>query len=159
MSKRSYGCCWLHLVWSTAYRRPVFSSETGRRLATFLKEYGKEKGFRMRNVYVNPEHVHVLVGVDPVVSASDAIKLLKGASSRWVNLHRLTGLPFAWGRGYGVFTVSRDDLRIVGKYIAEQGEHHRRKTFREELAEDFPEWLEETVETVSSNIGRPGPPQ
>ena len=101
----------------------------------------------------------MLVGVDPVVCASEAVKLLKGASSRWVNLHRLTELPFAWGKGFGVFTVSRGDLGPVGNYIAEQGDHHRRKTFREELGELFPEWLEETVETVSSNVDRPGPPR
>jgi len=155
MSKRSYGCCWLHLVWATASRKPVFSPDAARSVATFLKDYSNQKGFRLRNVYVNPEHVHVLIGVDPVVSAAEVVKLLKGASSRWVNIHRLTLLPFAWGKGYGVFSVSRGDLNAVGSYISGQAEHHRRKSFREELAELLPEWLEETVETVPRDSSVP----
>jgi len=42
---------------------------------------------------------------------------------------------FAWGRGYGAFSVSHSNLDSVARYIADQGEHHRVRTFTDELRE------------------------
>ena len=59
---------------------------------------------------------------------------LKKASSIWV--HETIGLKtFAWQEGYGAFTVSATARDQVKQYIANQAEHHRVKTFREELEE------------------------
>ena len=40
---------------------------------------------------------------------------------------------FAWGRGYGAFSVSHSDVGKVAAYIAGQEKHHRKQTFREEI--------------------------
>lgn len=59
---------------------------------------------------------------------------LKKASSAWV--HNEIGLAkFAWQEGYGAFTVSPTSRDGVKKYIANQEEHHRKLTFREELVD------------------------
>ena len=59
---------------------------------------------------------------------------LKKASSLWV--HDTIGLhSFAWQEGYGAFTVSATAREQVKQYIANQAEHHRVKSFREELEE------------------------
>jgi putative transposase len=39
---------------------------------------------------------------------------------------------FAWQQGYGAFTVSVSNCSAVKKYIADQVEHHRKKSFQEE---------------------------
>jgi (p)ppGpp synthase/HD superfamily hydrolase len=59
---------------------------------------------------------------------------LRKASSSWV--HDEIGMrPFAWQEGYAAFTVSASARTAVRRYIANQEEHHRKKTFREELVE------------------------
>ena len=46
------------------------------------------------------------------------------------------GMPaFAWQEGYVAFTVSATAREVVKHYIADQEEHHRAKSFREELVE------------------------
>jgi len=59
-------------------------------------------------------------------------KLLKGASSHWINQNRLVPGKFSWGRGYGAFSVSPSSLSRVITYINTQEAHHQRHTFRDE---------------------------
>ncbi len=75
---------------------------------------------------------HALVDLPTKYSIEETVKLLKGASSHWVNQNRIVGAKFNWGRGYGAFSVSHSNVDAVSKYIANQEEHHRRKTFAEE---------------------------
>ena len=59
---------------------------------------------------------------------------LKKASSAWV--HEDIGMgAFKWQEGYGGFTVSPTAREGVRHYIANQEEHHRTKSYREELIE------------------------
>ena len=80
------------------------------------------------------DHVHILVGLKSTHCLADVLRELKKASSGWV--HEKIKLPsFAWQEGYAAFTVSATSRKAVRKYIAHQEEHHRTKSFREELIE------------------------
>ncbi len=80
------------------------------------------------------DHVHLLVGLKATHSLADVVRELKKASSVWV--HEQIGVPtFAWQIGYAAFTVSANIREAVERYIANQAEHHRTKSFREELIE------------------------
>jgi REP element-mobilizing transposase RayT len=102
------------------------------RSSTFLTDYALEKGIYMKVNYVNPEHVHTLIDLPTNKSIEEVIKLFKGSPSHWINENRLLRGRFAWGRGYGAFSVSHSDVNRVAAYIAGQEEHHRKKSFREE---------------------------
>ena len=153
MSLHSYSRCWLHLIWSTLNRERTLFREAGVKLSVFLTEYAESKGIYMKINYVNPEHVHALIDLPTCYSIEDVIKLLKGSSSHWIHENRLLRGKFAWGRGYGAFSVSQSSLAEVANYIAIQEEHHRKKSFQEEY-EGFIERYglqcrgEETVKTV-----------
>ncbi|HTV63773.1 MAG TPA: transposase [Verrucomicrobiae bacterium] len=58
---------------------------------------------------------------------------LEGGSSHWVNENALVAGKFGWGRGYGVFSVSHSGIEEVTRYIAQQREHHRKRSFADEL--------------------------
>ena len=78
------------------------------------------------------DQVHLLIGLKATHCLADVLRELKKASSAWV--HEQIGLPsFAWQEGYAAFTVSVTVREAVQKYIANQEEHHRVRTFREEL--------------------------
>jgi len=79
------------------------------------------------------DHVHALIGLKPVHCLSDFVRELKKASSVWTATHHER--QFAWQDGYSVFTVSASKVESVREYIAVQEEHHRRRTFEEELRE------------------------
>jgi len=79
------------------------------------------------------DHVHILFGLNPKRSISDTIKEIKRGSSLMVNENQLLAPGhFEWQRGYGAFSVSRSNLDKVYHYVADQEEHHRKRTFQEE---------------------------
>ena len=86
----------------------------------------------MKINYVNSEHVHALIDLPTNYAIENAIQLIKGSSSYWINQHNLLKTKFSWGRGYGAFSVSESNLEKVVNYISNQEEHHRKKTFQEE---------------------------
>ncbi len=83
-------------------------------------------------IYCNPDHTHLLIGLDPLVSIADMLRDIKSCSSKWINNNRLLQHHFEWQRGYGAFSYSRSQLDGVVKYVLNQHEHHRKKTFKEE---------------------------
>ena len=103
------------------------------KVSGFLNEYAAEKEIYMRITYVNPEHAHTLMDLPTGKSIEEVAQLFKGASSHWVNENKLLRGRFSWGRGYEAFSVSHSDVNLVAAYIANQEEHHRKKTFSEEF--------------------------
>ena len=79
-----------------------------------------------------PDHVHVLFGMRPTQSISNLMKIIKGDSSKWINEKGFLKSRFSWQAGYGAFSYSKSHVPDVIKYIQNQKEHHRKKTFIEE---------------------------
>ena len=77
-------------------------------------------------------HIHMLVGMNPVASPSALMADVKRSSSKWINDKGLTPGHFAWQEGFGAFSYAQSQIDKVKRYIGNQEEHHRRKTFREE---------------------------
>ena len=133
MPLHSYTRCWLHIVWATIERRPLLEKPAAAKLSAHLHEYANEKGIYMKINFVNADHTHVLVDLPASLAIEEVVQLLKGGSSHWVNESNLVPGKFGWQRGYGAFSVSHSAVDEVCAYVANQEEHHRRKTFTEEL--------------------------
>jgi REP element-mobilizing transposase RayT len=138
-----------HVVFSTKHRQPLIEVAWRERLHEYLG--GTIKGLKgfPQGIGGVEDHVHLLIGLKSTHTLSDFMRELKKASSAWV--HNEVGLAkFAWQEGYGAFTVSPTSRDGVKKYIANQEEHHRKLTFREELVylleqagvEYNPKWLD-----------------
>jgi len=133
MSLHSYSRVWLHLVWATLERRPLLPKAAAVKVSGYLSEYAAEKGIYMKINYVNADHVHVLIDLPTSLCVEEVMQLFKGGSSHWINENGLVPGKFGWGRGYGAFSVSHSGVGEVAKYIADQEEHHRKRSFAEEI--------------------------
>jgi REP element-mobilizing transposase RayT len=123
-----------HLVFSTKNREALIAPEWRARLYDYLGGTIRGLGGFPEGVGGVADHVHLLVGLKATSCISDVMRELKKASSAWV--HDEIGLrTFAWQEGYAAFTVSATSRDGVKQYIASQEEHHRLKSFREELLE------------------------
>jgi hypothetical protein len=116
----------------------------------------------MKINFVNSDHVHALVDLPTSLSIEEMMQFFKGGSSHWINQSALLPGKFGWGRGYGVFSVSHSGVGEVAKYIAEQEEHHRKRSYSDELrlfVERYGlKWRDDkTVETVSGVLPAPAP--
>jgi REP-associated tyrosine transposase len=135
MSVHSYSRCWIHLIWGTLGREKLLNKAAAARVSRCMAEYAEKEGIYVKINYVNADHVHALIDLPTAMSIENVTQLLKGSSSHWINSnHGVTG-KFAWGRGYGAFSVSESNVDHVARYIAHQEEHHRTRAFGEELKE------------------------
>ena len=78
------------------------------------------------------DHAHLLLSMPSTITISQAMQLIKGGSSRWVHETFPEHRGFEWQEGYGAFSIGISQAEETKRYIANQQEHHRVKTFEEE---------------------------
>jgi len=123
-----------HLVFSTKSREPSIAAPWRGRLHEYLGGTIAGLDAFPEKIGGTADHVHLLVGLKATHCLADVLREVKKASSLWIHEHiRLRS--FAWQEGYAAFTVSPTSRNAVQEYIANQEEHHRTKSFREELVE------------------------
>lgn len=123
-----------HLVFGTKNREPLIAPAWRARLHEYLGGAVRGLGGFPQGVGGVADHVHLLVGLKATHCLADVLRELKKASSLWT--HGQIGVrSFAWQEGYAAFTVNATSRQAVKEYIANQEEHHRVKSFREELVE------------------------
>ena len=90
------------------------------------------KGQKPLAVNGMPDHIHVLVGLKPVMSISDLIREIKNNSTNFINQKGWLKNRFSWQEGYGAFSYSESNYGKVIDYIKNQKQHHKKQTFRQE---------------------------
>ena len=122
-----------HITFSTKERRRMIADPWRSDLHAYL-------GGIIRNMNAIPEiingtgdHVHILAGLKATHTLAEILRQIKRGSSVWIHQHGIQ--KFEWQEGYAAFTVSPSQVDAVKRYIANQEEHHRKKTFEEEYVE------------------------
>ena len=82
-----------------------------------------------------PDHLHFLIGMKPSCCLSDLVREVKKSSNDFVKEKNFAKFKFQWQEGYGAFSYSHSNLDNVIKYIMNQKQHHKKKTFKEEYLE------------------------
>ena len=126
---------WVHLIWSTKNREKLIFPELKLALLDHLKSNAKEKNIWIDTINCVVDHVHALISLGAEQSISKVAMLLKGESSHWVNKHDLMKIKFEWQDEYIAVSVSESNIDEVQRYIQNQEEHHRKKSFVEEFDE------------------------
>lgn len=115
--------CKYHVVWCPKYRRRVLVNGVDERLKDIIREVCAEIHADLIEMEVMPDHVHMLVEVDPQYGIHRAVRLIKGRSSRllrgeypWLK----SRLPTLWTNSYFVSTVGGTPLKTVKQYIENQ---------------------------------------
>jgi putative transposase len=122
---------YFHIIFGTKNRVPCIAADWEERLHAYLGGAIRNIGGKALAIGGYGDHVHLAASLKPMHFLPDLMRDLKRQSSRWV--HEDIGLrSFDWQDGYGVFTVSFSNVEEVVKYVLNQREHHRTRTFREE---------------------------
>lgn len=128
----TYASLSYHFVFSTKDRQPLLDHAWRQRLFDYFGGCLRKSKGVLIEMDGTSDHVHLLAGLRPTHRVSDALCDLKHATSVWI--HEAIGLrAFHWQEGYAAFTVSPYDCGDLVRYIRSQEEHHRKRTFREEL--------------------------
>ena len=131
---RSFVSLHYHLIFSTKNRLPLITPEIQPRLFEYIGGILRAEGCVLDVAGGVADHVHLLVSLDKQLSISEALRIIKASSSRWVHETFPAALSgFAWQVGYGAFAVSYSHRDQVREYLARQAEHHHKVTFQEEF--------------------------
>ncbi|MBU0475416.1 MAG: IS200/IS605 family transposase [Bacteroidetes bacterium] len=127
---------WIHLVFSTKNREPfLITSELRKNVINHIKENSKAKNIWLEEINGYKDHIHCLVSLNREQSISKIAQLIKGESSNWINNENLTKAKFIWQDDYWAVSVSESHIKNIKEYIRKQEEHHKTKSFSEEIEE------------------------
>ena len=92
---------------------------------------------QQKSIIVNgmPDHIHAFIGLKPAMAVSDLVRDVKNNSTKFINEHGFVKGKFSWQEGFGAFSYSRSHIDRVYKYILNQEEHHKKKSFKTEYIE------------------------
>jgi REP element-mobilizing transposase RayT len=132
MKPKNYTQLHFQLIFAVKYRRALLTDDIRDEVFKYMGGILTEMGHKPYIINGPSNHVHILLGFNPNKTVSETVQHLKRNTSLFINRQRLCPMRFAWQEGYGAFSYSKSQLGRVDKYIKNQVEHHRRKSFREE---------------------------
>ncbi len=130
----TYNSVFLHVVFGTLGHLPLLAApEIRQEVHAYLAGICRNLGCEPYVIGGWIDHVHGLLRLKATVPMADVLEKLKSNSSKWINETHAELGRFGWQRGYGSFSVSYSNLTAVRRYIERQEEHHRGRSFQEEL--------------------------
>ena len=114
-----------HLVFIPKYRKRVLEGKVAARLEKLLRQACEVNGWGLEEIAIQPDHVHLLVQIQPRYSVSSVMKKLKGGSSHVLRAEFPELAEFLWGNsfwavGYFAATVGVVEGSVVAEYIRAQ---------------------------------------
>jgi putative transposase len=131
----------LQFVFAVKYRAAVIDKSWKDELYKYITGIVQNNKHKMLCINGVADHIHIFIGMKPTQSISDLLQDIKGSSSKWINEKGFIKGKFEWQEGYGAFSYSMSHIQNVIRYIENQEEHHRKKSFLEEYI-DFLEEFE-----------------
>ena len=112
--------CKYHVVWCPKYRRKILTNGIDTRLKELLFEYAANISVDIMEMEIMPDHVHILMEVEPQFGIHKAVKSLKGYTSKILRDEYpslKTRMPSLWTNSYFVSTVGGATLDVIKQYI------------------------------------------
>ena len=125
----TYTASYIHCIFATKERQNTIPEELRPKLWAYMTGIAQNLKLVPIAIGGTSNHAHLLLRIPPVVPLAEAIQKLKANSSRWMAEER----EFQWQEGYAAFSVSPSSVENVKNYVRRQEEHHRSRTFEEEL--------------------------
>ena len=122
-NRNVFYACQYHVVWCPKYRKKVLIGEIEQRLKELLIQEANNIGAEILEMETMPDHVHLLISVDPQFGINRCVRHLKGATARTLrNEFRSlrSRMPCLWTNSYFVATVGGAPLDMIKEYIANQ---------------------------------------
>jgi putative transposase len=115
--------CQYHVIFTPKYRRKVLINGIDTRLKKVIMEKEEDYGYKVIEMEVMPDHVHLLIDIKPRIDVIRCVNLIKGHTSHilrneYPELRRK--IPTLWTRSKFIASVGAVTLEAVEKYIEDQ---------------------------------------
>ena len=130
--KVEYNNLYTHFVFTTFLREPLILNTNRERIEKYITGIVNNNDCQLYAIYANPEHVHFLVSRSPCIDEEKLACIVANSSANFINKNRLCKCNFQWQMSCSAFSVSKNEVDHVCKYILNQPEHHKKQTFKDE---------------------------
>jgi len=131
----SYTQIYIQIVIVVKGRHCLIPKDKKEYLYKYITGIIQNKKHKLISINGISNHIHFLIGLNPSEALSELVKEVKRCSTNFINEQKWLRSKFSWQKGFGGFSYSRSQLDKVVKYIENQEEHHKKRTFREEYIE------------------------
>ncbi|SEG59415.1 REP element-mobilizing transposase RayT [Halpernia humi] len=132
----TYSQIYIQFIFAVKDRERLINEEKRICLEKYLTGIIQNKKQKLLAIYANPDHFHILMGYNNLnILIPDLVRDIKSNSSKMMNDENWFNGKFNWQEGYGAFSYSKSQIDKVVKYIINQKEHHKIKSFKEEYVE------------------------
>jgi REP element-mobilizing transposase RayT len=123
---------YIHIVFSTKYRQPLILPSIESELYNYLGGICKNLECQPIKVGGYVDHIHILCKLSKKIALMKLLEEVKSHFSKWIKTKGSEYSNFYWQDGYGAFSVNPADIDRVIAYIANQKEHHSKKSYQVE---------------------------
>lgn len=111
-----------HLIWCPKRRKPVLKGLVAKDCEQLIRQKCAVKGWKVLELAIQPDHIHLFIRAFPSDSAADIIKELKGITANQLRktYPELLKLPSMWTRSYFASTASNVSKETIAQYIEAQ---------------------------------------
>ena len=126
---------YVQVVFAVKHIKSLIDSSFEEDLYKYITGIVRNKGEKLLAVNGMPDHIHLFLGLKPSCCLSHLVREIKKSSNEFIKNNGFCSYRFNWQEGYGAFSYSHSQLDQVIKYIRNQKQHHKKKTFNEEYIE------------------------
>jgi len=123
----------IHNVFSTKHRTETITPEIEKELYPYIATICNSLDCPAIKIGGTENHIHILCCLSRTITISKLVEKIKTGSSKWIKTKGTEFHSFSWQNGYGAFSIGVSNLPALKQYISNQKEHHKRRTFEDEL--------------------------
>ena len=131
----TYTQIYIHTVFAVENRISLIKEPWREELHKYITGIVQNNKHNLITINSMPDQIHIFIGMKSIQSVSNLVQDIKDSSSKWINKKKFVLGKFNWQSGYGAFSYSHSQIDNVVKYIQNQPQHHKKKTFRQEYIE------------------------
>jgi putative transposase len=131
----TYSQIYIQIVFTVKGRQNLLPKNHRDELHQYITGIVSNRNQKLLSIFAMPDHLHLLVGINPNISISELVRDIKAGSSKFISDHNLVNGKFSWQEGFGAFSYSKSQIDNVIHYISNQEQHHKKSTFKEEYIE------------------------
>lgn len=120
-------------VWGTKMHENTLFEKERKDLYRYIFGILKNKSCYVYRINGTENHIHIITSLHPSLCVSSMIKDIKLASTEFIKRQKIFPYFKGWQDGYGSFTYSKPSMKRLIDYVENQQQHHRKKTFKEEI--------------------------
>ena len=128
----TYTQLYIQIVFTVKGKQNLIAKKNREELHKYITGIITNRQQKLLAIFAMPDHIHLLVNIKPNITISDLVRDIKSNSSKFINDNKWVKGKFSWQEGFGAFSYAKSNVDNVVKYILNQEEHHKVKSFKEE---------------------------